>query len=176
MRPDDHHQTSLFEINDAANEPETDSNQPTVVRRFRLQLVAEESSLFDAGGPEQLANPQAAATFLDSHLGDRPQEHMAAIYLDTRNRVVGWTIAFVGTLNRCAVEPRTLLSTGLLLNAAGFILAHNHPSGDPSPSAEDLAFTRRLQEAAKIIGVRLIDHIILGANPRWVSLKQRGGC
>ena len=62
----------------------------------------------------------------------------------------------------------------LLTNAAGIILAHNHPSGDPSPSAEDLAFTRRMAEAGDLIGIRLVDHLILASEEKWVSLRQRG--
>ena len=61
----------------------------------------------------------------------------------------------------------------LLTNAAGIILAHNHPSGDPSPSAEDLAFTRRMAEAGDLIGIRLVDHLILASEEKWVSLRQR---
>ena len=98
---------------------------------------------------------------------------MLAVYLDTRNRVIGWTVADVGTMNRAAVEPRTILQTGLLLNAAGVAIAHNHPSGDPSPSAEDLSFTRRMAEAGEIVGVRLVDHLVIG-DGNWVSLRQRG--
>ena len=99
---------------------------------------------------------------------------MCALYLDTRNRPLGWTVAHIGTINRAAVEPRSILVTGLDLNAAGFVIAHNHPSGDPSPSAEDLAFTRRMAEAGELVGIRLIDHIILGDDDRWISLRQRG--
>lgn len=146
--------------------------RPTTVARYRLELIREADTEYD---PEtHLSHPSTAASFLQAQIGSRPQEHMAAVYLDTRNRLVGWTIAHIGTINRAAVEPRVLLQTGLLLNACGLILAHNHPSGDPSPSAEDLAFTRRMAEAGELVGVRLVDHLILGHADRWLSLKQRG--
>jgi DNA repair protein RadC len=72
-------------------------------------------------------------------------------------------------------EPRAILKQGLLRDAAGVVIFHTHPSGDPAPSAEDLAFTRRLSEAGEAVGIRLVDHLILGAGDRWVSLRQRGG-
>ena len=72
------------------------------------------------------------------------------------------------------MEPRTILKQGLLLDAAGLVLFHTHPSGDPAPSAEDLAFTRRLADAGELVGPRLVDHLILGRGHRWVSLRQRG--
>lgn len=142
------------------------------ITRYRVALVHEEESRY---GDRSLSNPAAVARFLDEILCDRPQEHMVAVYLDTRNRLIGWTIAHVGTINRAAVEPRTIFQIALSLNAAGLILAHNHPSGDPSPSAEDLAFTRRMADAGDLLGTRLVDHLILGEQSRWVSLRQRGG-
>ena len=80
-----------------------------------------------------------------------------------------------GTINRAAVEPRGVLAAALLANAVAVVVFHNHPSGDPTPSAEDLAFTRRLSEAGNLLGVRLVDHVILGGPGRWYSLAERGG-
>jgi DNA repair protein RadC len=124
---------------------------------------------------EPLARPAAAARYLALRYADRRQEVMGALYLDTRNRLLGEDETYRGTLNRAAVEPRALLRRGLELAAAGLLLFHTHPSGDPSPSAEDLAFTRRLAEAGDIVGIRLVDHLVLGAGGAWVSLRQRGG-
>ena len=87
---------------------------------------------------------------------------------------IGHQLAYIGTLTRAAVEPRGILTAALLSNAAGILLFHNHPSGDPSPSAEDLAFTRRMAEAGEVVGVRVVDHIIIGEAPAFVSLRQRG--
>lgn len=124
---------------------------------------------------EPLAHPAAAASYLALRYGVRDQEVLGALYLDTRNRLLGERELYRGTLNRAAVEPRLVLKEGLLAGAAGCIVFHTHPSGDPSPSAEDLAFTRRLAEAGEIVGVRLVDHLVLGGVGRWVSLAQRGG-
>lgn len=124
---------------------------------------------------EALAHPAAAASYLALRYGLRDQEVLGAIYLDTRNRMIAERELYRGTLNRAAVEPRLVLKEGLLQGAAGCIVFHTHPSGDPSPSAEDLAFTRRLAEAGEVVGIRLVDHLILGGVGRWVSLAQRGG-
>ncbi len=121
-----------------------------------------------------LSHPRAVASYLSLRYSLKAQEVMGALYLDTRNRLLAEAELFRGTLNRAAVEPRAILKRGLLRDAAGILLFHTHPSGDPSPSAEDLAFTRRMAEAGDLIGLRLMDHLILGAGGRWVSLRQRG--
>jgi len=123
---------------------------------------------------DPLQRPAAVATYLSMRYTVRDQEVMGALYLDTRNHLLHDCELFRGTLNRTAVEPRQILKQGLLEGAAGVVLFHTHPSGDPSPSAEDIAFTRRLAEAADVVGLRLLDHLIVGSAGRWVSLKQRG--
>jgi len=128
----------------------------------------------ELGDRPPLANPAAVASYLALRYAVRDQEVMGALYLDVRNRLVADRELFRGALSRAAVEPRQLLREGLLLGAAGLILFHTHPSGDPSPSAEDLAFTRRLAEAGETVGVRLVDHLVLGGVGRWVSLRERG--
>jgi DNA repair protein RadC len=122
-----------------------------------------------------LAHPEAVARYLLLRYAERDQEVMGALFLDVRNRLLGEAELFRGTLARAAVEPRAILKQALLRSAAGVLLFHTHPSGDPSPSAEDLAFTRRLSEAGELLGVRLLDHLILGTGHRWVSLSRRGG-
>ena len=102
------------------------------------------------------------------------QEVMGALFLDARSRLLGEREMFRGTLSRIAVEPREILRECLQRGAAAIYLFHTHPSGDPSPSAEDLLFTRRMAEAAEIVGVRLADHVVLGHRGRWVSLTEKG--
>ena len=125
---------------------------------------------------EPLSHPQAVARYLCLRYALGEQEVMGALFLDTRNRLIDEREIFRGTLSRAAVEPRALLKQGLLRDAAALILFHTHPSGDPSPSPEDLAFTRRMGEAGEVVGIRLVDHLIVGSGSRWVSLKQRGAC
>jgi len=160
-----------MEIFDNGPNTTSDPNVETVTR-YRIALIKEENTPY---GDVSLTRPGDVAEFLNRFLADRPQEHMIAIYLDTRNRLIGWTVAHIGTINRAAVEPRTILQIALTLNAAGLILSHNHPSGDPSPSAEDLGFTRRMAQAGDLIGIRLLDHLILGHDRAWTSLRQLGG-
>jgi DNA repair protein RadC len=124
---------------------------------------------------DHLDHPAAVAEYLMLRYPPGDQEVMGALYLDIRNRLVAEGDIYRGTLSRAAVEPRAILKTGLLSSASGLILFHTHPSGDPAPSVEDLEFTRRMAAAGKLLGIRLIDHLILGGGGRWVSLKRRGG-
>ena len=146
---------------------------PPTVSRYRLSLIREADVPYE-GTPVSCRHQGAAARFLADLLAGFAQEVMGALYLDGRNRAIGHTFSFLGTLTRASVEPRQLLAAGLLINAAGMIVFHLHPSGDPTPSAEDLAFTRRLDEAGRVVGVQLVDHLIIG-DERHVSLRQRGG-
>lgn len=123
---------------------------------------------------ELLREPSAVARYLALRYGTPDQEVMGALYLDTRHRLIAEGELFRGALNRATVEPRPILKQGLLVGAAALLLFHTHPSGDPTPSAEDLAFTRRMAEAGEVVGVRLLDHLILGSARRWLSLRQRG--
>lgn len=139
--------------------------------RYRLTLVREEEAPYEA---EPCAFPAQAARLLHSVVEGWDREIVGALFLDTRNRAIGHTIAYVGTLSRTAAEPRGLIVPALLVNAAGLIVFHNHPSGDPSPSAEDLAFTRRVREAGEAVGIRIVDHIVLGDSPAFASVRERG--
>ncbi|HEX5761250.1 MAG TPA: DNA repair protein RadC [Thermoanaerobaculia bacterium] len=125
---------------------------------------------------DPLTRPNEVASYLAFRYRTLDQEVVGALFLDSRNRLMGEKEIFRGTLSRAAVEPREILKEGLLRGAAGILLFHTHPSGDPSPSTDDLLFTRRLAEAGEVVGVRLVDHMILGAAGRWVSLHQRGAC
>ena len=136
-----------------------------VARRAARSQLPLENPLRDAA---------AVARYLDLRFATHDQEVMGAIFLDCRNRVVGEAEIFRGTLNRATVEPRPILRRGLLLSAAGILLFHTHPSGDPTPSAEDLAFTRRMAAAGEVVGVPLVDHLVVASHGRWRSLRERG--
>jgi DNA repair protein RadC len=122
-----------------------------------------------------LTRPEEVARFLALRYQQRDQEVMGALFLDVRHRLLGDQEIFRGTLQRAAVEPREILKECLLRGAGGVVLFHTHPSGDPTPSSEDLLFTRRMAEAAALVGVDLLDHLVLGAAGLWVSLYARGG-
>ena len=148
----------------------------TTIPTSRLELVREASmDRYDGVPRPRLERPAAAARWLWLHLGRSPQEVLGALYLDQRQRLIDHVPHFRGTADRAAVDPKPILVAGLLSGAQGVLLYHNHPSGDPTPSAEDLSFTRRMDEALTICGLQLVDHIILGSRGRHTSLRERGG-
>ncbi|HKI04948.1 MAG TPA: DNA repair protein RadC [Thermoanaerobaculia bacterium] len=122
---------------------------------------------------EPLSRPVDVARYLALRYHTCDQEVMGALFLDARSHLLGEREIFRGTMSRMAVEPREILRECLQRGASSVYLFHTHPSGDPSPSAEDILFTRRMAEAAEIVGLRLADHIVLGDRGRWVSLKER---
>lgn len=135
----------------------------------RLSLIREDRK----NERPTLRDPAMVRSFFATRLNNEPSEVMAAVYLDTRHRAITWSVLYRGTVNRAAVEPRGILQAALLCNAATFVLAHNHPSGDPTPSAEDLAFTRRIHDAADMVGIQMLDHVIV-AGREYASLRERG--
>lgn len=129
-----------------------------------------------ASAPEErprVASPDDAFHLLKSEMMFLDQEHLRLILLDTRNRVLRTPTIYVGSLNSSAIRVGELFRAAIRENAAAFIVAHNHPSGDPSPSPEDINVTRQIVQAGRLLDVDVLDHIVIGHN-RFVSLKQRG--
>lgn len=134
---------------------------------WRVELVRE-------GSHPYLGNPVSAAKVLHELLPPTlDREHFGVLMLNTRNEPIGWHIVSIGCLNGTNVHPREVFKAALLASAAAMIAAHNHPSGDPSPSREDIDLTRRLVEVGKLIGISVIDHIIVGAG-RHYSFQEGG--
>jgi DNA repair protein RadC len=118
--------------------------------------------------------PRLVKEFLRQAQADDSQERTGALFLNARNRLLkNDTEIYRGTLDRAVVEPREILRRALIGKAAGVILYHNHPSGDPTPSREDREFTRRLVAACESVGVRLLDHIVVGREG-CVSFREAG--
>jgi DNA repair protein RadC len=129
-----------------------------------------------AAAPEErphVSTPDDAFHLLKSEMMFLDQEHLRLILLDTRNRVLRTPTIYVGSLNTSVIRVGELFRAAIRENAAAFIVAHNHPSGDPSPSPEDVNVTRQIVQAGKLLDVDVLDHIVIGRN-RYVSLKQRG--
>jgi len=105
------------------------------------------------------------------YMRDKVREHLMAIYLNARNEMVYKKPMFIGTLNANLVHPREIFNEALKQNAASVILVHNHPSGDPEPSQDDLEITKRIIEAGKIMGIEVLDHIIITKNKTF-SFKE----
>ena len=127
-------------------------------------------------GDQLLDHPTLLADYLRLRFGRVGQEVMGVLYLDLGHRLLRETEIYRGTLTTAAVEPRTILREGLITGAAAMVVFHTHPDGDPAPSRADIDFTERLNQAGEVIGIRLLDHMILGRQGRWVSLRQRGAC
>jgi DNA repair protein RadC len=121
----------------------------------------------------QLRSPRDAAAFLLPSFGSRPVEQFGLVLLDTKHRVLRTTVLTVGNLNTTVVQPREVFREATLGGAAAVVAFHNHPSGDPSPSPEDVELTRRLTAAGVVMGIDVVDHIILG-DVRYWSFKEMG--
>ena len=119
------------------------------------------------------SDPDTIAEYYMEDMRHRKQEYMKLIMLNTRTKLIGETDLTKGTVNMSLVSPRELFIEALNKGAVYIVLLHNHPSGDPTPSKEDIVITRRIKEAGKLIGVELLDHIIIGDNC-YISLVQEG--
>jgi DNA repair protein RadC len=132
----------------------------------RLRLV-------EADERPSIHSPADAAALVQYEMSGFTQEHLWVINLDTRNRVLAIEKLYAGSLNSSMVRVGELFKGAIQRNAAAIILAHNHPSGDPSPSPEDVSLTRTVVQAGKLLDIDLLDHLVIGLG-RWVSLKEKG--
>ena len=119
------------------------------------------------------SHPATIARYYMEDLRHANQEQMKLLLLNTKSRLIGETDISKGTVNSAVISPRELFVEALQKNAVSIVLLHNHPSGDPTPSKEDVLITRRIQEAGRLIGVELLDHIVIGDNC-YVSLREKG--
>ncbi|MDE3839770.1 hypothetical protein C0966_10410 [Bacillus methanolicus] len=120
-----------------------------------------------------IRSPEDGAKYLMNDMRFLSQEHFVCLYLNTKNQVLHKQTIFIGSLNASIVHPREVFKEAFRRSAASIICAHNHPSGDPTPSREDIEVTKRLAECGKIIGIDLLDHLVIGEN-KYVSLKEKG--
>jgi DNA repair protein RadC len=120
-----------------------------------------------------IKDPQSVVKAIRASIKDKAKEHFKLILLNPRNKIIGISTVSVGTLNTSLAHPREIFKEAIIHNAMSVVLAHNHPSGDPEPSEDDLKITKRLVEAGKILGIEIIDHIIIGKN-NFCSFKEKG--
>ncbi|MGO4349565.1 DNA repair protein RadC [Paenibacillus sp. MCAF9] len=117
--------------------------------------------------------PQDAAEYVMEELRYLKKEHFVCLFLNTKNHIIARETLSVGTLNASLVHPREVFRAAISRNSASIICVHNHPSGDPTPSPEDIALTGRLAEAGQLVGIEVLDHLVIG-DGRFVSLKEQG--
>jgi DNA repair protein RadC len=151
--------------------------------RENLRLLAELSRRYEAPGldppaPErddrEFRAPGRVAAYLGPELEALAQEQVRALLLDTRDRLLQTVLVCQGGLNLTRVRPADCLREAVRANAAALILAHNHPSGDPTPSPEDVRFTWEIGEAGALLGIEVLDHVVVGHGGAYVSLRVRG--
>jgi DNA repair protein RadC len=121
----------------------------------------------------QISCPQDAANLVSAEMELLSQENLVVLLLNTRNQVVARRTIYVGTVNSSAVRPAEVLRPAIRENAPSMIVVHNHPSGDPAPSPEDVTVTRDLYAAGKLMDIELLDHLIIGQGGRFASLKEK---
>ncbi|MFD2760427.1 RadC family protein [Lentibacillus juripiscarius] len=136
-------------------------------------LLGKRYSQSKAASKMIIRSPEDAADFLMEEMRQLKQECFVGLFLNTKNEVIRKKTLFVGSLNSSIVHPRELYREAVKCSAASVIVAHNHPSGSPDPSQEDVHITRRLADSGKTIGIELLDHVVIG-DRQFVSLKEKG--
>ena len=122
----------------------------------------------------KLASSADAGRLLRNYLAGADREHFVVVMVDKKNQVIGINTVSIGSLDSAIVHPREVYKPAILANAAALILGHNHPSGHPAPSTEDLALTTRLVHAGKLLGIHVLDHVILGSGSQYYSFADTG--
>lgn len=141
-------------------------------RQLKASLELSKELLMPSNEDYYIRQPRDAYEYL-KFMALQPEENLMAIFLNLKNKVIHQELVSKGTLNSSVVHPREVFVSAIKVRAASVIVGHNHPSGNPEPSSEDISITKRLSDCGKIIGIELLDHIIIG-NGTFVSLKEKG--
>lgn len=159
-------QMALLEVKEKA-EKKVPAKRVNIVS---LKLVKESSILYKN---RSIRSPEDGYHLFKQFLGDLDREYFVVMCLDTKNQPTAINICHIGSLNASIIHPREVMKSAILANSSSILVAHNHPSGMPEPSREDVEVTKRLAESGKIIGIEVVDHLIIG-DGEYVSLKERG--
>ena len=138
--------------------------------KYRISLVREDNS---SASSDPISAPERAYQYIKSGLENKDRELFVTILLNAKNVPLGVHLVSMGALNSAFVSPREVFKAAIIASAAGIILAHNHPSGDPEPSLEDVQITVTLSKAGDILGVSVVDHIIVG-HGTYYSMQENG--
>jgi len=140
---------------------------------YKLKMVKEESVQY---GTKMIKSPMEISTIacdlMEMH--EMAEENFIIICLNTKNYIAGIHTISVGSLNASIVHPREVFKAAMLNNASSIILLHNHPSGDSSPSQEDITTTQRLIDGGNVLGIKVLDHVVIGSKFRYTSFKEQG--
>ena len=149
-----------------------ETTMPYRVARYRLLLVKDGS--VPTSWDRQLRQSSDVADLMAGLVAGLDREVFYVLLVDGKNRVAGINLVSIGSLSATLVHPREVFKAAIAGSAAAVVLVHNHPSGDPTPSAEDLALTRRLCEVGDLVGIRVLDHVVLGDGGAFRSLADEG--
>jgi DNA repair protein RadC len=141
--------------------------QDTFIREARVNYLHSEHVMFKITGAIDVAK------FVRSVLTDNSREHLVALYLDAQHQVAAYSIVSIGSANYAPVTPREVFQRAVLVGAISIVVAHNHPSGSPTPSDDDRAVTKRLSESGNLLGIKLLDHVIV-TDRTHCSLRDEG--
>lgn len=136
-----------------------------------VKLLRQGSILYDV---RKINSPSDGAELGRRFIADSDREELIVCCLDTKNQPLSVSVVSIGSLNTSIVHPREVFKVAILSNAASILLFHNHPSGDVTPSKEDISITIRIKECGKLLGIELLDHIIIGSEKKYCSLKEKG--
>ena len=140
---------------------------------FAVKELAKRLMRRESRSIEVIHGPEDVAHFAMPYFRQEQKEHFAILMLNTKNHILGLQDISVGSLTASVVHPREVFETAILHHSAAIILLHNHPSGDPTPSDEDISVTKRLVKAGEVMDVQVLDHIILG-DGKFASMKEKG--
>jgi len=150
-------------------------NIDTVYEVLRIKQVVQESEI--PLTENIIRSPHDGARIASHFIGDDDREVFFVICLNTKNRVIAVHRCHVGSINSSIVHPREVFKAAILNNASSIIISHQHPSGDISPSREDINVTRRIKEAGELMGIEMLDHVIVSSDPdNYFSMKEKGYC
>ena len=146
------------------------SNVAKRINIVSIKMVKESSFLYQT---RQILSPNDAYEMIKEQLEGLDREQFIIACLNTKNEPTNITVVSVGTLNKAIVHPREVFKTAILSNAASIVAFHNPPSGETTPSQQDIQLTKRLYEAGELLGIKLLDHLIIG-DGSFTSLKEKG--
>lgn len=140
----------------------------------RMPRVLHRDSRWENGHPPVISCPYDIVTLMGDEMSTLCTEQLRIVLLNTKNHVVGCEVVYQGTVHSVTIRAAEVLRPAVIANAPSLIVVHNHPSGDPSPSAEDVRTTESLMASGDLLDIAILDHVVLGSDQRYVSLQERG--